>query len=549
MASEKITAMIEEVKTLTVLELAELVHALEEEFGVSAAAAAVAAPAAGAAAAEEEKTEFDVVLKSAGANKIAVIKVVRAAHRSGPEGSEGARRRRSQEPQGRHLQGRRGEARCRAQGSWRRGRGQVSSILSLSKHAAWVHAACFLCFDSVIFQIVRRGRCPHRPIGHQRIRRRFSRFGNTFCRDDVGIVSYSVNCRTLQRRTPIAVGRSIPRNAHFALPDSLLMVRTVVLHGQWKSVKTITQSAVFHVQPACISCELTSIVCACARLPPEDRIITQTGSSSSFAGKLKRNAKRIAPFIPSHAPTGSSTCESFASAGRPSSAIFPSSHRSKPRRCWPRPAALPSTKRLLSRSERTITFPICGLRNGGSSSVKWDGAPLRTVFPSSKDDSHRHPHAKQHAAGQNQGREPCVACPKEECAERQQRRKAPIARNKRVCEHSDQPFALGVDDPAADHTRRVAAEPHAHRQRLLAAGCGTPRNGRSRLYATRGRYPASSSSVNSGKKISHRRQHHGHDLCRRLVNARDQRAGEPWRRVETVSHRPQDRLHRVKAAL
>lgn len=78
MASEKITAMIEEVKTLTVLELAELVHALEDEFGVSAAAAAVAAPAAGAAA-EEEKTEFDVVLKSAGANKIAVIKVVRAA--------------------------------------------------------------------------------------------------------------------------------------------------------------------------------------------------------------------------------------------------------------------------------------------------------------------------------------------------------------------------------------------------------------------------------------------------------------------------------------
>ena len=77
MASEKITAMIEEVKTLTVLELAELVHALEEEFGVSAAAAAVAAPAAGAAVAEEEKTEFDVVLKSAGANKIAVIKVVR----------------------------------------------------------------------------------------------------------------------------------------------------------------------------------------------------------------------------------------------------------------------------------------------------------------------------------------------------------------------------------------------------------------------------------------------------------------------------------------
>ena len=78
MASEKITAMIEEVKTLSVLELAELVHALEEEFGVSAAAAA--APAAGGAAAapaEEEKTEFDVVLKEVGTDKIKVIKVVR----------------------------------------------------------------------------------------------------------------------------------------------------------------------------------------------------------------------------------------------------------------------------------------------------------------------------------------------------------------------------------------------------------------------------------------------------------------------------------------
>ena len=80
MASEKVTALVEEVKGLTVLELSELVHTLEEVFGVSAAAAAVAAPAAGAAAeAAEEKTEFDVILKSAGASKLNVIKVVRAA--------------------------------------------------------------------------------------------------------------------------------------------------------------------------------------------------------------------------------------------------------------------------------------------------------------------------------------------------------------------------------------------------------------------------------------------------------------------------------------
>ena len=76
MASEKITAIIEELKTLTVLELADLVHAVEDEFGVSAAAAvAVAAPAE--AEAEAEQTEFDVILKSAGSSKIGVIKVVR----------------------------------------------------------------------------------------------------------------------------------------------------------------------------------------------------------------------------------------------------------------------------------------------------------------------------------------------------------------------------------------------------------------------------------------------------------------------------------------
>ena len=78
MASEKITAIIEELKTLTVLELADLVHAVEDEFGVSAAAAvAVAGPAAGGEEAAAAKTEFDVILKSPGAGKIAVIKVVR----------------------------------------------------------------------------------------------------------------------------------------------------------------------------------------------------------------------------------------------------------------------------------------------------------------------------------------------------------------------------------------------------------------------------------------------------------------------------------------
>ncbi len=78
MASEKVTAMIEEIKALSVLELADLVHALEETFGVSAAAAAAPAAAAEAAPAAEEKTEFDVIMKSFGAEKIKVIKEVRA---------------------------------------------------------------------------------------------------------------------------------------------------------------------------------------------------------------------------------------------------------------------------------------------------------------------------------------------------------------------------------------------------------------------------------------------------------------------------------------
>ena len=79
MASEKSLKIIEDIKALTILELADLVKAVEEEFGVSAAAPVAAAGAAEAAPAAEEKTEFDVVLKDIGANKIAIIKIVREA--------------------------------------------------------------------------------------------------------------------------------------------------------------------------------------------------------------------------------------------------------------------------------------------------------------------------------------------------------------------------------------------------------------------------------------------------------------------------------------
>lgn len=87
MASEKITAIIDSVKELSVLELKELIDAYCEEFGVSAVAAAAPAAAGAAAAAEEEKTEFDVILAEAGATKSAGHQAGEGDHRSGPEGS------------------------------------------------------------------------------------------------------------------------------------------------------------------------------------------------------------------------------------------------------------------------------------------------------------------------------------------------------------------------------------------------------------------------------------------------------------------------------
>jgi large subunit ribosomal protein L7/L12 len=104
--------IVEDLSALTVLEAAELSKLLEEKWGVSAAAPVAAAAAGGGAApaaAEEEKTEFDVILTDAGANKINVIKEVRAItprhHRSRPQGSQGPRRRRSEGCQGRRFQG------------------------------------------------------------------------------------------------------------------------------------------------------------------------------------------------------------------------------------------------------------------------------------------------------------------------------------------------------------------------------------------------------------------------------------------------------------
>ena len=120
MASEKVTAMIEEIKAMSVLELSELVHEIEDVFGVSAAAAVAAAPVAGAAAAAEEKTEFDVVLTGFGDQKIKVIKAVREITNLGLAEAKDPLRH-----QGAGLQGRGRGAQEEARGSRRFCRTQV----------------------------------------------------------------------------------------------------------------------------------------------------------------------------------------------------------------------------------------------------------------------------------------------------------------------------------------------------------------------------------------------------------------------------------------
>lgn len=125
MASEKVTAMIEEIKAMSVLELSELVHEIEDVFGVSAAAAVAAAPVAGAAAAAEEKTEFDVVLTGFGDQKIKVIKAVREITNLGLAEAKAKVEGHPLRHQGAGLQGRGRGAQEEARGSRRFCRTQV----------------------------------------------------------------------------------------------------------------------------------------------------------------------------------------------------------------------------------------------------------------------------------------------------------------------------------------------------------------------------------------------------------------------------------------
>ena len=136
--------IISAIESMTILELADLVKAMEEKFGVSAAAPVAAAGAAApAAAAEEEKTEFDVVLKDVGSEKIKVIKVVREITGLGLKEAKDAGRRRPQDPEGSRLQGRRREDQGQAGRSRRDRRDQVIFRCSGSMKAPSVRMGLF----------------------------------------------------------------------------------------------------------------------------------------------------------------------------------------------------------------------------------------------------------------------------------------------------------------------------------------------------------------------------------------------------------------------
>ncbi len=159
--------ILEAIANMTVMEVVELIGAMEEKFGVTAAAAVAAAPAAGGggeAAAAEEQTEFDVVLTSFGANKVSVIKAVRATDRSGSEGSEGGGGRRPEHPQGRGFQGRGRRGEEGVGRGWRDCRSQVTARLRRFAFSRGERLAACSCRPFPVCRIVRpqgftSGRC------------------------------------------------------------------------------------------------------------------------------------------------------------------------------------------------------------------------------------------------------------------------------------------------------------------------------------------------------------------------------------------------------
>lgn len=180
----------------------------------------------------------------------------------------------------------------------------------------------------------------------------------------------------------MAVGSAKLIRVHFLLPVSFFIVIQVVAHGKWNTVKISIHSAVFIVQPFATRTAHSSVLSLIStRLPCDIYDMRIMGTTISFAGNPSIKASRITPSSPISEPRGSKNPDICARIDKSPIFIFARIQIRSPHGI-DAVQALPSTKIVLSRSERTSTFPICGRRYGGNSSVYELDSPLSTVFES-----------------------------------------------------------------------------------------------------------------------------------------------------------------------
>lgn len=187
-----------------------------------------------------------------------------------------------------------------------------------------------------------------------------------------------ISLTSAQSVIPKSVGITNASAAHFIPPVSFLIVRSVVEQGKCIRVKIITQSAVTGVQPFAVNSSNICDGAISASTPCCIYIITISGITISFAGSPSKNAVTMTPSKPINRPNGSKKSVIWLRTDVSPIEMFARTQIITPAGAATA-AALPRTKTVLSRSDRTSIFPICGFLNGGSSSVNEDGSPFRIV--------------------------------------------------------------------------------------------------------------------------------------------------------------------------
>ena len=178
----------------------------------------------------------------------------------------------------------------------------------------------------------------------------------------------------------MTVGKAIENSAHLMLPVSFFIVIQVVEQGQCIREKSITQIAVTQVQPLLTSnSRITSILPISVSVPVARYPMSIIGTTISFAGNPRMNARRITPSSPKSLANGSRKSAQCANTLTPSMYMFAVSHISSPAGAATATARL-STNRVRSKIERIMTLPICGFLYGGNSSVNEEGTPFNIVF-------------------------------------------------------------------------------------------------------------------------------------------------------------------------